>query len=101
MKTNRVNWQQAVAALALAAAGVVVGASLATTHQAHGETTPAPLMPSFQAGDQISVPILRDISATLHQMDARLARLETAAQKMQMGSGRNALSVQRPAGRAN
>ena len=39
-----------------------------------------PEQPQFQSG---SVPVLRDISATLHQIDSRLARLETVAQKLQ------------------
>jgi hypothetical protein len=29
------------------------------------------------------VPILKEIASTLHQMDARLAKLEIAAQKLQ------------------
>jgi hypothetical protein len=31
----------------------------------------------------MSVPILKEIASTLHQMDARLAKLEAAAQKLQ------------------
>ena len=33
---------------------------------------------SFLAGDQRSLPILQDISATLRQIDARLAKIEKA-----------------------
>jgi hypothetical protein len=35
------------------------------------------------ARGQLSVPLLKEIAATLHQIDARLAKLEIAAQKLQ------------------
>lgn len=88
MKVIQSSWQRVVTALAIAVAGVIVGANLSTTHQAHGENTATSEPPAFQSGGQLSVPVLREISATLRQMDARLARLETAAQKIQMNSGR-------------
>ena len=44
---------------------------------------------AFQAG---GVPILKEISATLRQMDMRLARLETVAQKLQTAAVRNAVT---------
>jgi hypothetical protein len=37
----------------------------------------------FKSGDQISVPVLEEILATLRQIDARLARIETVAQQTQ------------------
>src|SRR6188474_2107028 len=98
MKANQSNWQRVLTALALAVAGVVVGANLSTTHQAHGEITAAPETPAFQSGGQMSVPILREISTTLRQMDARLARLETAAQKL---STSRSVAIGRPAAEAN
>ena len=61
------------------------GPNISTTNQAHGEVRGTPEPPAFQTGGQLSVPILRDIAATLHQIDARLARLETVAQKLQTG----------------
>lgn len=76
-------FQRVLMVLTIAAAGVIVGANCVTSNVAHGEIRPAPEQPAFQRGDQISVPILRDIAATLHQMDSRLARLETMAQRMQ------------------
>jgi hypothetical protein len=33
----------------------------------------------FMSGDQLSLPVIQDIAATLHQMDARLGRLELVA----------------------
>jgi hypothetical protein len=82
---------RAVGAIALAAAGALVGANLTTTNVAQGEVRGTPEPPAFQAGDQLALPILRDISVTLHQMDARVARLEAAAQKLQTGKTRSAL----------
>lgn len=85
---KRQQMARAVGAIALAAGGVLVGANLSTTNVAQGEVTATPEPPAFQAGDQLSLPILRDISVTLHQMDARVARLEVAAQKLQTGKTR-------------
>jgi hypothetical protein len=85
-------WQKLLIGLALAAGCMLVGAAIPMTNLALGEVTRgAPEPPAFQAG---AVPILREISATLHQMDARLTRLETLAQKM---SARAAISAQRAA----
>jgi hypothetical protein len=48
-----------------------------------GEVRSGPPPTAFQSGSQLSVPILKEIASTLHQMDARLAKLEIAAQKLQ------------------
>jgi hypothetical protein len=81
-------WHRAGMAAALVAGGVLVGANLSTTNRALGEITAMPEPPAFQSGGQQSVPILREISATLHQMDARLARLEIVAQKLKTDATR-------------
>jgi hypothetical protein len=74
------SWQKSLIGLALAAGCMLVGATIPTTNQALGEVRGgAPEPPAFQQG---TVPVLRDISATLHQIDGRLARLESLAQKM-------------------
>ena len=84
------SWQKLLIGLALAAGCMLVGAVIPITNQAHGEIRAgAPESPAFQNG---SVPVLREISATLRQMDGRLARLETIAQKMQ---AKAAISAQR------
>jgi hypothetical protein len=44
----------------------------------------------FQSGSQLSLPLLQEIAATLKQMDARLARIETAAQQLQPARGKQA-----------
>lgn len=89
---NQLSWQKVLIGLALAAGCMLVGASIPTTNQALGEVRGGvPETPAFQAG---SVPILREISATLRQMDGRLARLETLAQKM---SAKATISAQRAA----
>jgi hypothetical protein len=87
---KRFSWQKLLLGLALIAGCMLIGASIPTNNQALGEVRGgAPDTPSFQAG---SVPVLREISATLHQMDGRLARLEILAQKM---SARSAIGAQR------
>jgi hypothetical protein len=69
-----------VASGALLLAGICLGVSLQDSNEALGQgRTPPPA--AFQSGGQISVPLLKDISATLHQIDERLARLETVALK--------------------
>src|SRR5947207_15759033 len=86
------SWHKLLIGLALAAGCMLVGAAIPMTNQALGEVRAgAPEPAAFQAG---SVPVLREISATLHQMDGRLARLETVAQKMQ---AKAAISAQRAA----
>lgn len=74
------SWRNLLIGLSLAAGCMLVGATIPTTNQALGEVSRgAPEPPAFQQG---TVPVLREISATLHQMDGRLARLEMVAQKM-------------------
>jgi hypothetical protein len=80
---NQRKWSHVTAAAALMIVGAIIGANVATNNIAHAEVRPAPEQPSFRSGDQISVPILREIAATLRQIDSRVARLETAAQKLQ------------------
>jgi len=89
-------FQRMLMMLTIAAAGVIIGANCGTNNVAHGEMRPAPEQPAFQRGDQISVPILRDIAATLHQMDARLGRLETMGQRMQSQAVRHAVIPAEP-----
>jgi hypothetical protein len=85
------NWEHSLMAFVLLAAGVIAGANLSTTKQAHAEVRGTPEPPTFQSG---SVPILREISVTLRQIDMRLARLETVVQKIQTAAARSA--VERP-----
>ena len=67
----------------LVCAGVIAGAAVAPSHEAQAEIRATPPPQAFQSGGQLSLPLLKEIAATLHQIDARLARLEAAAQKMQ------------------
>ena len=84
--------QRAAMAVALAGAGLIVGANFSPTNVAHGEVRGTPEPPAFQSGGQQSVPILREIASTLRQMDMRLARLEIVAQKLQTAAVRNAVA---------
>jgi hypothetical protein len=76
-------WRQGAIGLALATAGALAGGALSSTQIAHGEIRETAPPQSFQTGGQMSVPVLREIAATLRQIDGRLARLEAAAQKLQ------------------
>ena len=67
----------------LLAAGMAAGTALQTSNTALGEVRSGPPPTAFQSGSQMSVPILKEIAATLHRMDARLERLEMAAKKLQ------------------
>ena len=87
-----VSLQRAVIGTALIASGVLAGAAVSTSNEAHGEIRGTPPPQAFQSGGQLAVPVLKEMAATLHQIDARLARLEAAAQKLQMP---------RPASRVN
>jgi hypothetical protein len=80
---NRTEFQRFVVGTALLVAGMVAGAAISTSSDARAEIRGTPPPQAFQTGGQLSVPVLKEIAATLHQMDARLARLETAAQKLQ------------------
>jgi len=87
------SWQKLLIGLALAAGCVFVGAAIPMTNQAHGEGRGVPENPPFV---DTSVPILREISNTLHQMDGRLARLELAAQKIQAKAGTSSMRAVAP-----
>lgn len=76
----------AVAAAALLLTGMLIGSAISPPSTAWGEVEPPQPPKTFQSGSQISVPILRDIAATLHQMDARMARLEAIARELQKRS---------------
>jgi hypothetical protein len=77
------NLHRVVLAGLLLIGGMIAGAVVSPSNEAHGEVRGTPPPQAFQTGGQLSVPVLKEIAATLHQMDARLARLETVAQKLQ------------------
>jgi hypothetical protein len=76
-----------VIGLALAMACVLAGTAIPTMNQAQGEVRGTPEQPAFQSG---SVPVLREISGTLRQIDSRMARLESIAQKLQASAAASA-----------
>jgi hypothetical protein len=80
---KRVSVNRFVAGIVLFGAGTIIGAAVSTSNVAHGEVRAGAPPAAFQSGGQLSVPVLKEIAATLHQIDSRLARLETAAQKLQ------------------
>ncbi len=80
---NREKVHHLLASTVLLVAGMAAGAAIQSSNTAHGEVRTGPPPTAFQSGSQLSVPILKEIASTLHQMDGRLARLETVAQKLQ------------------
>ncbi len=89
---NQKKLRRLILAIAIGATGVFVGTNISTSNVAHGEMRDGPEPPSFKRGDQIALPILRDISATLRQIDGRLSRMEIVAQKMQIALARNSVT---------
>jgi hypothetical protein len=77
--------QRLVIIAVLIGGGLWVGATLPQMDKVRAEIQPTPPPQHFQSGSQQSVPILQEIAATLKQMDARLARIETAAKQFQPG----------------
>ena len=75
--------RQGAIGIALVVAGVLVGGAVPSAKVAHGEIRATAPPQSFQTGGQLSVPVLKEIAATLRQIDSRLARLESVAQKLQ------------------
>ncbi|HVT27021.1 MAG TPA: hypothetical protein VHE81_03280 [Lacipirellulaceae bacterium] len=69
---------------------VFIGSLVPTADKAHGEVTSGPQQRSFEPS---TVPVLRDISATLHQIDGRLARLETVVRKLQASTAAKPASL--------
>jgi hypothetical protein len=78
-----ITFRHALVGVGLLGAGLLVGAGTMPPSQAWGEVRIAPPPKSFETGGQLSVPILKEIASTLHQMDGRLARMETVAKQLQ------------------
>ena len=80
---QRVDWmlscawlRRVVTCIGLIGIGLTAGALNPPPHSAWGQGRDLPMPPAFKSGDQLSLPILEDIAATLHQIDNRMARLE-------------------------
>jgi hypothetical protein len=78
-----VSFRHVLVGMGLLGAGFLAGSGAMPPSEARGEVTIAPPPKAFETGGQLSVPILKEMSATLHQMDARLARMETVASLLQ------------------
>jgi hypothetical protein len=74
----------------LVGAGIVAGAGWMPSGLPHAAAQSSDQPQHFQSGSQLSLPLLQEIAATLKQMDARLARIETAAQQVQPARGKQA-----------
>jgi hypothetical protein len=83
MKTNV--WGRWIAGGVLLLVGICIGTNSQNANEALGQNrgaTPPPT--AFQSGAQMSVPLLKEIATTLHQIDGRLERLEAVAMKSQL-----------------
>ncbi|MEX2317159.1 MAG: hypothetical protein WD669_08405 [Pirellulales bacterium] len=78
---TRIGCGRLATCLALVGVGLLAGAAM-PPGAARGDVKDATPAQSFQTGSQLSVPVLKEIAATLRQMDARLSRMETIAQQM-------------------
>jgi hypothetical protein len=77
-----VSLRHATCAAALVVAGMFLGANVTRPTDAWAQIITTPQPQHMLSGGQLSVPILQDISATLHQIDGRLSRLEDVAKQM-------------------
>jgi hypothetical protein len=71
-----------VMGMVLLGVGLLAGTMVPPPCAVWGEVMEPPPPNQFKSGDQLSVPILRDISATLHQIDGRLSRLEAVFREL-------------------
>ncbi len=67
----------------LLAGGMGVGTLISSSNLAQAQLRSSPQPQAFQSGGQLSVPLLREIAATLQQIDSRLSRMEAIAQRLQ------------------
>jgi hypothetical protein len=79
---HRMNFHRMAVGVFLVCLGMVAGALLSPPRAAWGEVQQQPPPQAFKSGDQLSLPILRDIATTLHQIDGRLSRLETVFKEL-------------------
>ena len=77
----RVDFGRLIMTAALVGAGLLAGAGMQPGAAWGGDVKDAAPPQAYQSGAQLSVPILKEIAATLHQMDARIAKIETLAQQ--------------------
>lgn len=74
--------RRAMICVGLIGIGLLAGAVIPPPHAAWGEVTPQEPVQAFKSGDQLAVPILRDIATTLRQIDGRLSRLEVVFKEL-------------------
>ncbi len=81
MKTNRSRIKGSLLLAALMAGCLWVGAELRVESSARADSRTKPPPEHFQSGSERSIPILKEISATLKRIDAKLANIERAARE--------------------
>jgi hypothetical protein len=63
--------------------GIALGGPTTRPSAAWGDVIDSSPQQHYHNSSQLSLPVLQDISATLHQIDGRLGRLEAAAKQWQ------------------
>ncbi len=81
MKTNRTRIKGSLLLAALMAGCLWVGAEFRVSSSARAESRTKPPPEHFQSGSERSIPILKEISATLKRIDAKLANIEKIARE--------------------
>jgi hypothetical protein len=79
----RPRWPHALAGIGLLVGGLGAGSIATRPTAAQGQIVNPAAQQRLTSGDVLSLPVLEEILATLRQMDARLAKLESVAQQMQ------------------
>jgi hypothetical protein len=79
MQMKKLDFRRVAAALALGVAMFAAGLSLREAPSARADVTGESPRQQFMAGGERSEVVLREISATLKRIDARLERIERAA----------------------
>jgi hypothetical protein len=72
----------ALSAAALLGAGMFIGSNVTLPSIAWGQIVTTPQPQHMLSGGQQSVPILKDIAATLKEIDGRLSRMEGLAKQL-------------------
>jgi hypothetical protein len=79
---SRTTMRRLTTALTLVGVGLISGLLIPPPGAVLGEVKEQPPAQAFQSGDQLALPILRDVANTLHQIDGRLSRLETVFKEL-------------------
>ena len=96
---NQLTIRRTAVAGLLLGVGIAIG-SLALEPTVHAESRKIAPREHFKSGGEVSVPILKEIAATLHNIDSRLARVEASLARISLAKPKLASPLQRAGNRA-